>query len=116
MTIGCAILLAAAAATNLVPKVSAPGRGVGWPESGEMALSFEQAKIKLGVKANAEGWQHVHTIPLGKDRIVEAWDRGAEEMTLMVWRIAAGRTGWSKGVTCKAGADAKGKKGGGRSR
>lgn len=110
MTIGCAILLAAAAVTNLTPKASAPGHAVGWPESGEMALAFEQAKIKLGARANAQGWRHVHTIPLGKDRIVEAWDRDSEEMTLMVWRIAVGRTGWSRGTTSKAGADAKGRK------
>jgi len=99
---GAVLLSVIIAATNLVPKASAPGHGVGWPEHGEMALSFEQAKIKLGVKAQAEGWLHVHTITLGKDRVLEAWDRGGEEMTLMVWRISAGRSGWSRGVTAKA--------------
>jgi len=110
----CVFLLAATAATNLVPKASAPGRGVGWPESGEMALSFEQAKIKLGVKAQAEGWRHIHTIQLGKDRVLEAWDRGGEEMTLMVWRIRAGYSGWSRGVTAKARAGTPAGKGNGR--
>lgn len=111
MAIGCILALAAAAVTNLMPNASASGRDVGWPESGEMALSFEQAKIKLGVRAQADGWRHVHTIPLGRDRILEAWERGPEEMTLMVWRIAPGRTGWSSGVTSKAGAAANGPKG-----
>lgn len=116
MTIVCISLLAAALATNLTPKDPASGGGVGWPESGEMSISFEQAKIKLAVKANADGWRHVHTIALGKDRVLESWERDSEEMTLMVWRISAGRTGWSKGVTPKAGTDAKGSKGTGRGR
>ena len=77
--------------------------GKGWRVSGEIAVSFEQAKVQLGVKVAAAGWAHVHTIPLGKDRILEAWTRGNEELTLMVWRIVPGRSGFSYGLSSKAG-------------
>lgn len=67
-----------------------------------MALSFAAARKKLAVKLAHRGWHHVHTIELAKDRYLEAWDRGGDELTLMVWRIAAGRTGYSLGITKKA--------------
>lgn len=90
--------------TNEIEKAAAaPARPVGWPESGEVALSFVAARKKLAVKLSKRGWRHVHTIELGKDRKLESWDRGGEELTLMTWRIGTGRTGYSLGITKKSG-------------
>ena len=67
--------------------------GKGWAVNGEIS---------------AAGWMHLHTIPLGRDRNLEAWSRGDKELTLMTWRIAAGKSGFSYGISSKAGAaDAK---------
>ena len=77
--------------------------GKGWQANGEIAVSFEQAQAQLVSKVAAAGWAHIHTIPLGKDRVLEAWTRGTEELTLMVWRIAPGRSGFSYGLSSKAG-------------
>ena len=83
--------------------------GKGWNVSGEITVSFEQAKAQFGTKIAAAGWAHMHSIALGRDRTLEAWSRGGEELTLMVWRIAPGRSGFSYGLSCKAKEKTKGK-------
>ena len=83
--------------------------GKGWMASGEIAVSFEQAKAQFGSKIAAAGWTHLHAIALGRNRMLEAWSRGSEELTLMVWRIAPGRSGFSYGLSCKAKGKTKGK-------
>jgi len=90
-------------ATERVPPEQNIKPSVGWPESGEIPLSFVSARKKLAVKLAKKGWCHVHTINLGKDRKLESWDRGGEELTLMVWRMGTGRTGYSLGITKKDG-------------
>ena len=82
--------------------------GKGWAVNGEIPVSLVQARAQLAAKASAAGWVHLHTIPLGRDRNLEAWSRGDKELTLMTWRIAAGKSGFSYGISSKAGAaDAK---------
>ena len=76
--------------------------GRGWKASGEIALSFQQAQRGLAGKVAAAGWRHLHTIKMGKDRVLEAWSRGEEELTVMVWRLAPGRSGFSYGLSKKA--------------
>jgi hypothetical protein len=80
------------------PDSSAPTSG-GWTSSGTMRVAVDLARRQLAVKLAASGWRHRHTIPLGGDRTVESWTRGKNELTLMTWRIAAGRTGYSFGIT-----------------
>lgn len=87
----------------------------GWKTNGKIGVSFEQAKKQLAVKLSSGGWVHMHSIALGKDRDVEAWTRGNEELTLMTWRISAGKAGFAYGVTQKAdndGSNVKSKRGG----
>lgn len=76
----------------------------GWKASGTIAVSYRQARAQFAVKVAAAGWAHMHTINLGKDRTVEAWQRGGEELTLMVWALGPGKSGFSYGVSKKAGA------------
>ena len=80
------------------PDASAPSSG-GWTSSGTMRVAVDLARRQLAVKLAASGWRHRHTIPLGGDRAVESWTRGEDELTLMTWRIAAGRSGYSFGIT-----------------
>ena len=76
--------------------------GKGWMTSGEIRLSFQQAQHGLATRITAAGWCHLHTIGLGKDRVLDAWSRGDEELTVMVWRLAPGRSGFSYGLSKKA--------------
>ena len=73
--------------------------GKGWQVSGTLSISFVQAQARLVTSIAAAGWSHLHTINLGKDRQLDAWSRGSEELTLMVWRIAPGKSGFSYGVS-----------------
>ncbi len=80
--------------------------GKGWKANGRVPVSFQQAKAQFGAKIAAAGWAHLHTIQLGGGRVLEAWSRGSEELTLMVWRISPGVSGFSYGLSSKAGAGA----------
>lgn len=73
--------------------------GGGWTANGEMKLAFASAQARLTTSVAAAGWTHRHTIDLGRNRILDAWTRGAEELTVMVWRISAGRSGFSYGLS-----------------
>lgn len=73
--------------------------GKGWQVSGTLSVSYVQAQARLTTSIAAAGWSHLHTINLSKDRQLDAWSRGSEELTLMVWRIAPGRSGFSYGVS-----------------
>ena len=78
--------------------------GKGWKVNGEIGVSFNQAQAQFAAKVAAAGWAHLHTISLGRDRVLEAWSRGDQELTMMIWRIAPGRSGFSYGLSMKAGA------------
>ncbi len=88
--------------------LSTSADGKGWMANCEIRLSFRQTQAQLASRLDGAGWVHVHTIRLGRDRSLETWSRGPHELTLMVWRIAAGRSGFSYGVSSKAGAGGAG--------
>lgn len=83
-------------------KVAAASDARGWQANGTIALSFAQAKARLGTAISGAGWSHLHTIELSKDRVLEAWSRGGEELTVMIWRLAPGKSGFSYGLSKKA--------------
>ena len=85
--------------TAKVTETSADGKG--WKAGGEVELSFEQAKAQFASRISAAGWSHLHSIPLGRDRVLETWTRRGQELTLMVWRLAPGRSGFSYGLSVK---------------
>lgn len=88
--------------TARVGETAADGKG--WKANGEIGVSFKQAQAQFVAKIASAGWAHLHTISLGRDRVLEAWSRGGEELTMMIWRIAPGRSGFSYGLSVKAGA------------
>jgi len=77
--------------------------GKGWKANGEIPVSFQQAQAQFTAKLSAAGWAHLHTIRLGPGRVLEAWSGATEELTLMVWRIGPGKSGFSYGLSSKAG-------------
>ena len=79
----------------------------GWQANGTIGLSFAQARARLGTAISSAGWSHLHTIKLSRNRVLEAWSRGAEELTVMIWRVSSGRSGFSYGISGKAGAAVK---------
>ena len=81
-------------------KVSAPVQnGKGWQAVGELPVSFQQAQVQLSARIAAANWAHRHTITLGRDRVLDAWRRGKEELTVMVWRVETAKSGFSYGIT-----------------
>ena len=99
------LLLAVAAAPFVMPPnavVDGVNAERGWRQSGEMTLSYRQTRAQFGAKFSAAGWRHRHSVVLAKDRVVEAWERGDETLTFMVWRQAPDKTGFSWGVSRKA--------------
>ena len=80
------------------PDSSAPASG-GWTSSGTMKVSYMLARRQLAVSLAASGWNHRHSIPVGSHRIVESWVRGEDELTMVTWRISAGKSGYSFGIT-----------------
>lgn len=111
--IACAAVAAAAFAAVAAPFRLPPGASAekpvgdakGWHCNGTLGLSFQQAQRRLAAAVAAAGWTHLHTIELGKDRVLEAWSRADEELTVMIWRISPGESAFSYGVSKKAGAD-----------
>lgn len=107
-TIAAAVLTVVASPFVLPPGASlenASAASQGWHGNGTLALSFLQAQKRLASSVAASGWRHLHTIELGRDRVLEAWSRGDEELTVMIWRIRPGESAFSYGVSKKAGAE-----------
>lgn len=89
-------------------KVSAPvQKDKGWQTVGELPVSFQQAQTQLSARIAAANWAHVHTITLGRDRVLDAWRRGKEELTVMVWRVETAKSGFSYGITRQDGTKGK---------
>ena len=80
------------------PDSAAPASG-GWTSSGTMKVSYMLARRQLAVALAVAGWTHRHSIPVGSHRMVESWVRGEDELTMVTWRISAGKSGYSFGVT-----------------
>ena len=98
-------LLAAAAGPFKLPvraKVLEEESAKGWLASGEARLAFEQAKMQFAIRLEAAGWRLRHAIALGEGRELETWTRGQDELTLMLWRISSGRSGFSYGLSRKS--------------
>lgn len=114
ISIATILLVATAAVTGNVTAVSVPFTlppgvsvsaasedGKGWAANGSVKLAFTAAKARLATAIAASGWKHEHSIDLGKDRVLEAWRRGDDELTVMIWRVAPGRSGFSYGLSAK---------------
>lgn len=75
--------------------------GKGWKERGVVGVTFVNAQKQFRSACAKNGWQFVHAVPLtlSVGHSLYTWRRGSQELTLMLWRIDVGRTGFSWGVS-----------------
>ena len=73
----------------------------GWQGQGSLPVTFVHAEGQFKSLMAQRGWRFLHSVPIapGNTRTVYAWRRGNQEMTLMLWRIDIGKTGYSWGVS-----------------
>lgn len=76
-------------------------KGGGWQEQGSLPVTFVHAEGQFKSMMAQRGWRFLHSVPIapGNTRTLYAWRRGNQEMTLMLWRIDVGKTGYSWGVS-----------------
>lgn len=74
--------------------------GKGWLQSGCMPVTLASARQQFASCLTAAGWHFVHSIPIEpqNNRILFLWRREGKDLTMMLWRIDVGTTGFSWGV------------------
>ena len=74
--------------------------GGGWLEKGVMDVTFVQAAGQFRAALAQSGWTLQHAVPIAgtNSRTLYTWRRGPREITLMLWRIDVGKTGFSWGL------------------
>ena len=82
-------------------ETSASPDGRGWLKTGVIPVTFVSARQQFASAIKVAGWRCVHSIPIGgaDDKTIVSWRRGRQELTVMLWRIAVDRTGFSWGLT-----------------
>ena len=75
--------------------------GKGWRESGIMTVPFVQAEASFKAAMAQSGWKYRHAIALGKGNThtLYTWNRGGNDLTLMLRRIDVNKTGFSWGLS-----------------
>ena len=75
--------------------------GKGWQEQGVMTVTYVQAEGQFKSVLARDGWVFQHKVPLAglNSRALYTWKRGGRSVTLMLWRIDVGKTGFSWGVS-----------------
>ena len=70
-----------------------------WTESGTLPYSYAYARSYIGYQMRKAGWVCKIGFTSGAKREIEhsLWHKGDRKMQIMIWRIEAGKTGWSKG-------------------
>lgn len=74
--------------------------GKGWLESGVMPVPFVQAEGSFKAALAQSGWKYRHAVALGKGNThtLYTWNRGGNELTLMLRRIDVNKTSFSWGL------------------
>ena len=74
--------------------------GNGWLEQGVVGVTYVQAEGQFKSSLSRDGWVFLHKVPLAgpNERALYSWKRGRLSVTLMLWRIDVGKTGFSWGV------------------
>ena len=75
--------------------------GKGWREQGVLGVTFVQSAGQFKSALAQSGWKFQHSVPVvgANGRTLYTWKRGTETITLMLWRIDVGKTGFSWGVS-----------------
>ena len=74
--------------------------GKGWLESGVITVPFVQAEGSFKAAMAQSGWRYRHSVALAKGKVhtLYTWQRGGNELTLMLRRIDVNRTVFSWGL------------------
>ena len=74
--------------------------GKGWLEGGVITVPFVQAEASFKAAMAQSGWKYRHAIALGRgnSHTLYTWNRGGNELTLMLRRIDVNKTGFSWGL------------------
>lgn len=83
--------------------------GKGWQAQGIANVSFVAAEGQFKSALAQSGWRFQHRVQLTKmnTRALYNWSRGGRTVTLMLWRIDVGKTGFSWGVSEMSKSNAK---------
>ena len=75
--------------------------GKGWQETGVARMTYVQAVGQFKASLAQSGWTYLHTVVLSSrnERLLLTWKKDRRELTMMLWRIDVGRTGFSWGVS-----------------
>lgn len=75
--------------------------GKGWMEQGVIGVTYVQAEGQFKSALAQSGWSFQHKVSLTgmNNRALYSWKRGGRSVTVMLWRIDVGRTGFSWGVS-----------------
>lgn len=74
--------------------------GKGWRESGVISVTFVQAEASFKAAMAQCGWKYRHAVALGNGNThtLYTWNRGGNELTLMLRRIDVNKTSFSWGL------------------
>ena len=77
--------------------------GKGWVEQGVIGVTYVQAEGQFKAALAQSGWSFQHKVSLARanNRAIYSWKRGGRSVTMMLWRIDVGRTGFSWGVSAQ---------------
>ena len=77
--------------------------GKGWLEQGVIGVTYVQAEGQFKSALAQNGWVFQHKVSLAEanSRALYTWKRGKQSVTLMLWRIDVGKTGFSWGVSAE---------------
>lgn len=71
--------------------------GKTWRQSGEMSCAFPLAVTQWDSGLRYQGWKCQDSIPLGQYRSLTVWQKGEQVITVFLWQVRIGQTGFAWG-------------------
>ena len=71
--------------------------GKTWRRSGEMGCAFPLAVTQWDSRLRYQGWKCQDSIPLDEFRSLTVWQKGEHFITVFLWQIRIGHTGFAWG-------------------
>jgi len=77
--------------------------GKTWRQSGEMSCAFPLAVTQWDSRLRYQGWVCQDRIPMDQYRSLSVWQKGEQRITVFLWQIKIGQTGFAWGERASAG-------------
>ncbi len=71
--------------------------GKTWRQSGEMSCAFPLALTQWDSRLRYQGWRCQDRIPMERGRSLTVWQKGDQQITVFLWQIKIGQTGFAWG-------------------